>query len=73
MTVKKCDRCKEIYKQDDFYISQVIYYFNESIPEKETFNGTSYDLCPECTRKIIDFIKGEANFYPTDSRTSFIY
>lgn len=73
MTVKKCDRCKEIYKQDDFYISQVIYYFNESIPEKGAFNGTSYDLCPECTKKIIDFITGVANISPIDSHSSFIY
>lgn len=73
MTVKKCDRCGIIYNPNDFYISQLKYYFNESPSSENVFNGEYYDLCSDCTKKIIDFIKGEANFYPKDMTSPFTY
>ena len=63
MRAMKCDRCGKLYEH---YKGQTVFKETEqsngiilidSDLDKKYWSRTSYDLCPDCMRKLNDFLK----------------
>lgn len=57
---KKCDRCESFYMADDikmYDIKKIIVVVSTGIGE----NPKTYDLCPECAKKLKDFMNNLRN------------
>ena len=57
---KRCDRCRNFYMTDDiemYGIKRIIMSVSTSIGE----NTKTYDLCPECAKKLKDFMNNLRN------------
>lgn len=55
MNVKKCDRCGKIFDEKGRNHNRIVFVkdsFWKPLPD------IYYDLCPECVKKIKDFING---------------
>ena len=53
--VTKCDTCGSIYEYDDKKLESTIRVFSSKHyhnPDTES----SFDLCPDCTKKMLEFI-----------------
>lgn len=57
---KRCDRCESFYMADDikmYDIKKIIVVVSTGIGE----NTKTYDLCPECAKKLKDFMNNLRN------------
>lgn len=60
MDAKKCDRCGEYYIKDVNNVKESrgskIHFYPDSNP---FYGEKSYDLCPECTKKLEAFLSNK--------------
>lgn len=54
MNAKKCDRCKRYYDKQD-----CSHHINVYNLEWRGGCGESFDLCPECMKKLVKWLKDE--------------
>lgn len=56
--VKQCDRCKRIYK--DITCECKFYDVEPDVRIiSDKGEGKTYDLCPECVKKVIELVEGK--------------
>lgn len=54
MNAKKCDRCKRYYDRPNFEQGAAVY-----ANETGWKDGKELDLCDECTKKLVRWLKNE--------------
>ena len=62
-SAKKCDRCGQLYETWFPNKKNEAYQFRDNIikigTEGDWWNYDLYDLCPECYKKLVKFMKME--------------